>query len=76
LSEALEGGFIIGIKTACFSVTKRFEDYRITLERVTMAAKWTADQRQGWDDRGMPACEDTLKMADEVLDRAREEETT
>jgi hypothetical protein len=43
LSEALEQGFIMALQIARFKMTKSLEDFRIMLDRVTMAAKWTAD---------------------------------
>jgi hypothetical protein len=48
--------YIIGIKMARFDGTKSLEDFRITLERVAMAAKWAADQKKEWEERGqLPA---------------------
>jgi hypothetical protein len=57
---------------ARFSVTKSLEDYRIMLEWVAMAAKWSLDRKQSWKGNGTAACEKSLKLADQTLDKARE----
>jgi hypothetical protein len=33
LREALQRGFFMGIKMACFNMIKNLEDYRVTLDR-------------------------------------------
>jgi GTP cyclohydrolase I len=45
------------------------------LERVVKDTKWTTDKRQGRENHITAACENLLKLADEALDRAREQET-
>ncbi len=65
----------MGIEIACINVPKSLEDYRIMLERVVKDTKWTTDKRQGWENHITAACENFLKLADEPLDRAREQET-
>jgi hypothetical protein len=39
LREALQRGFMMGIKMTRFNMTKGLEDYKVTLDRVAMAAK-------------------------------------
>jgi hypothetical protein len=51
---------------AHFNVTKSLEDYRITLERVAMAIKWTWDQRQRWEGKGSAVSENSLMVADQL----------
>lgn len=51
------------------------EDNRITLERVAMVARWALNPGQGWENNRIAACEDVSELADEVLDRASEQET-
>jgi hypothetical protein len=56
-------------------VTKSLQDFRITLERVAMAAKWTTtDQKKEVDGGGGATCEGSLKLADQALNGAREQE--
>lgn len=57
-----------------FHVTKSLKDYRITLYRVSMAAKWTLDLEQEWDNRGSAECEE-LRRALEKGQGARNHET-
>ncbi len=40
LREAFQQGFVMGIKMACFNVTKNLEDYRVPLDRELMEVKW------------------------------------
>jgi hypothetical protein len=40
LQEALQQGFIMGIRMARFNMTKSMKDYRVTLERVAMTAMY------------------------------------
>ncbi len=63
---ASQRGFITGIKMAHFNMTKSLEDYRITLERVTMAIKWTWDQSQRWEGKGSAVSENSLMVADQL----------
>jgi hypothetical protein len=43
LQDALQRGFAMGIKIARFDLTNNLEDYRVTLERIAMAAQWNDD---------------------------------
>jgi hypothetical protein len=56
-------------------VAKSLQDFRITLERVAMAAKWTTtDQKKEADGGGGATCEGSLKLADQALNGAKEQE--
>jgi hypothetical protein len=46
LDKALQP-FITRIKMAQFNMTKSLKNYKITLQRVAMAAKWTSDWKKG-----------------------------
>jgi hypothetical protein len=65
----------MGIKMARFNMNKSLEDYRITLYRVSMAARWTQEWKQGWEDRGTAACEELMKQADQTPEKAKHPET-
>jgi hypothetical protein len=39
LQDAMQRGFVMGIKIARYDLTKNLEDYRVTLKRIAMAAK-------------------------------------
>jgi hypothetical protein len=69
LDVPLQLDFILGIKVASFNATKSLEDYRIMLERITMAIKWTLYRKQGWEGKGTAAGENSLKPAGQALDR-------
>ncbi len=72
LDKTLLWGFFMGIKMALFNVTKSLKDYRVTLKRVTMAAKWTSDQNQGWKSKETDACKNSLQLAYQALNKAKE----
>ncbi len=40
LKEVLHQGFVMGIRMAHLNMTKSLEDFRVTLDRVAMAAGW------------------------------------
>jgi hypothetical protein len=37
---------------AIFTLTKSLEDYRVTVERVAMAAKWNENRKSAWQRKG------------------------
>jgi ABC-type branched-subunit amino acid transport system ATPase component len=39
-----------------------------------MAAKLTADQKKEWEERGAAACKESTKLANQILERAKEQE--
>jgi hypothetical protein len=45
----------MGIKIARFHMTKTLEDYRVTLDRVAMAAKWNSNLKYVWECKGSAA---------------------
>jgi hypothetical protein len=65
----------MGIKKARFNISKSLEDYEITPERNAMAAKWTLVRKQGWESKETAACKNSLKLADQALDKAKEQKT-
>jgi hypothetical protein len=73
LDEALQP-FIMRIKMAQFNMTKSLEDYKITLQRVAMAAKWTSDWKKGMGRQSDCPLKNSLKLADHALDKAKEQE--
>jgi hypothetical protein len=40
-----------------------------------MAAKWTSHRKQEWEGKGTATCKTSLKLADQALDKAKEQET-
>jgi hypothetical protein len=49
--EALQQGFVMCTKMVCFNVTKNLEDFRVTLDRVSMVTKWKESLKHAWDVR-------------------------
>jgi hypothetical protein len=45
-----------------FNVTKNLEGYRVTLDNVAMAAKWTLDWTYCREGQWTATCEETLKL--------------
>jgi hypothetical protein len=64
----------MGIKIAPFDLTKNLEDFRVTLERIAMAAKWNDDLKSLWQQKGKDSCGYLLKEADRAPERARKQE--
>ncbi len=58
LKEKLQQGFMIGLKMARFSVSKNLEDFRFTLERVTIVTKWNVSQKYMRECKAAAACEE------------------
>jgi hypothetical protein len=73
LQEAFQQGFTMGIKMARFNMTKSMENYKITLDRAAMAAKWDTNLKFAWVCKGSAACGELLKEADEASEKAREQ---
>jgi hypothetical protein len=48
LQDAVQRGFTMGVRIARFNMTKSMEDCKVTLERVTMAAKWDDSLKFAW----------------------------
>ncbi len=46
--------------------------YRVTLDRVAMAAKWDENLNYAWNCKGSAACLELLQEADEALEQAQE----
>jgi hypothetical protein len=40
-----------------------------------MAAKWTSHRKQEWEGKGTVTCKTSLTLADQALDKAKEQET-
>jgi hypothetical protein len=57
-------------------MTKSLEDFRVSLDRVAMAAKWVENLKHAWECKGTAACRALLKEADDPLERALEQEAT
>jgi hypothetical protein len=72
LQEALQQGFTMGIRMARFSMTKSIEDYKVTVDRVTMAVKWDENLKFAWICKGSAACRELLREADKTWEKARE----
>jgi hypothetical protein len=51
LDEVLQTGFIMGLKMDRFDMSKSLEDFRITLEKVTIADKWAMNPKRAWEVR-------------------------
>jgi hypothetical protein len=66
--------FAMGIKIARFDLTKNLEDFKVTLERIAMAAKWNDDLKSLWQQKGKVSCGYLLKEADRAPERARKQE--
>jgi hypothetical protein len=62
----------MGIKRVRFDLDESLEDYKVTLERIAMAAKWNNDTRSAWQQKGKEACGDLLKEAVKALKKAKE----
>ncbi len=45
----------MGIKISKFSLEKSLEDYKFTLERIAMAAKWDKETISVWERKGWSA---------------------
>jgi hypothetical protein len=52
----MQGGFAMGIKKACFDLKKSLEDYKVMLERITMAAHGNDDTTFAWQQKGRDSC--------------------
>ncbi len=50
--DAIASGFAMGIRISKFDLEKSIEDFRATLERTKMAAKWDEATTSAWDRRG------------------------
>lgn len=71
LKETLQQGFVMGVRMAQPNVTKNLEDFRIMLDRVSMAAKWNNSQKYAWECQGAATCEELLKEENETLENPR-----
>jgi hypothetical protein len=67
LQDMLQRGFALGTKIAQFDLKTSPEDYKITLKRIAMSAKWNDDLTSGWQKKGRDACGDLLMEAEVVL---------
>ncbi len=74
LKEAFQQGSVMSVRMAPFNMTKHLEDFRVTLDRVSMSAQWDVTQKYVWECGGMATHEDLLKRADKDLEKAREQE--
>ncbi len=52
LQAAMKRGFTMGIKIAKLDLEKSQEDYKVTLKRIAMAAKWDNETISAWDRKG------------------------
>ncbi len=43
LQDALQKGFVMGIKIAWLDLEKSLEDYKVTLKRIAMATNWDSE---------------------------------
>jgi hypothetical protein len=64
----------MGIKMARFNMTKSMKDYKVTVDRLAMAAKWDENLKFAWQCKGSAACSELLRETDEALEKAREQE--
>ncbi len=71
LKEAFQQGSVMGVRLAPFNVTKHIEDFRVTLDRVSMSAQWDVTQKYVWECGGMANHEDLLKRADKGLEKSQ-----
>jgi hypothetical protein len=55
-------------------MTKSMEDYKVTLDRVAIAAKWDENLMFARMCKGSAACSEVLKEVDEALEKVREQE--
>jgi hypothetical protein len=62
--------FVMGIKMARFSMTKNLEDFRVTLDRMSMAAKWNESLKYAWECKGAAACKELKNEAAKAPERA------
>jgi hypothetical protein len=59
--EAIPRGFAMGIRITKLDLEKSLEDFRTTLGRIAMAAKWKKEAISAWDKKGKDACSNLIK---------------
>jgi hypothetical protein len=64
----------MGFRTAHFGVIKNLEDFRVILDRVSMAAKWGESLKYAWECKRAAICKELLREADKTSERARAQE--
>ncbi len=63
------------IKISKFGLEKSLEDYKVTLERIAMAAKWDKETISVWERKGWSVCRSLIGEAHAALRKAKERET-
>jgi hypothetical protein len=74
LQDAMKREFAMGIKIAKLDLEKSLEDYKVTLERIAMAAKWDEDMVSAWRKKGWSMCGTLIREADAALRKAKDKE--
>jgi hypothetical protein len=72
--DPIIGGFVMGIQISKFNLEKSLEDYRITLERIKMAANWDGDTVSAWEETGKNVYGSVLEEEEPALKRAEDRE--
>ncbi len=65
----------MGIKISKFGLGKSLEDYKVTLERIAMAAKWDKETILVWERKGWSVCRSLIGEAHAAPRKAQERET-
>jgi hypothetical protein len=58
------------IKVSRFDMLNNLEDFRATLDKMTMASQWKTEQNKSWEEKGIAECQETLGKADHAIDKA------
>jgi hypothetical protein len=59
--EVLHQAFVMGIRMAHLNITKSLEDFRVTLDRVAMAAGWDIISNVPWSVRTLQHAENAKR---------------
>jgi hypothetical protein len=70
----MERVFAIGIKIGKLDSEKNLEDYKVTLERIAMVAKFDREMASTLEKKDRDACGNLIKEADSALKKAKERE--
>jgi acyl-CoA reductase-like NAD-dependent aldehyde dehydrogenase len=70
----MEGVFAMGIKIGELDSENSLEDYKVTLVRIAMVAKFDREMASTLEKKDRDACGNLIKEADKALKKAKERE--
>jgi hypothetical protein len=74
LSDAMEGGYSMGIKTARIATENAKADFKATIDRIAEASRWKRGVTEDWLSRGEMICAGLMEEAEEVFKKAEARE--